>query len=447
MRIRETVLAEGSFRLALTPQHRVFALLDARTVLGPLRVRVEIQSPAQLAALARAERQRTAMVRYDERGRALALPRDAVVAGFFDDIGSAIGKVAEGTFNAASKAITAAARPVFDVAKTAAATATRAVAKAIPGLPTATRQQLEAAARVMTRVRLGDMRAKDFVRGVVSAAKSGLQGARAIGNVLIDANRVVARAVGAPLAALGHVPILGGAIKALNPTEAYDHMLGAIQRGDWKRLQEIAKAQLSNVQGVISLVPGVGTGIGTALAAGMAILDGGKPLEIAIRAAYGAIPIPPGVRTVTDSVLAAVLSLALRGDSLTDAAIVAARERVPAGFPRDVFDTLIRLVAKRTPIKQAGQALISHYVNQYSRGAIGNASADLARLLPMGRILQPLRVGEVDEAGLELGAEVFPTALDIVGLDDLVDNDEVGAELPNLGDDIAILTHRIRRAA
>lgn len=107
---------------------------------------------------------------------------------------------------------------------------------------------------------------------------------------------------------------------------------------------DIGKQVLSAAQGVISLIPGVGTGISSAISAGLALLSGGSPLEIALRAAYGAIPIPPGIRNLTDMVLDAVLALASTGDP-AEAAIAVARSRVPEGLPRDVFDTLIHIIA------------------------------------------------------------------------------------------------------
>lgn len=106
---------------------------------------------------------------------------------------------------------------------------------------------------------------------------------------------------------------------------------------------DIGKQALSAVQGVISLIPGVGTGISAAISAGLAALSGGSPLEIALRAAYGAIPIPPGIRNLTDIVLDSVLALA-SGSDIGEAAIAVARGRVPAGLPRDVFDTLVHIV-------------------------------------------------------------------------------------------------------
>ncbi len=135
---------------------------------------------------------------------------------------------------------------------------------------------------------------------------------------------------------------------------------------------------------MISLVPGVGTGISSAISAGLAALQGGSPLEIAIHAAYGAIPIPPGLRQVTDTVLDTVLRLAFHSAGLTDVAVNAARDQVPAGLPRDVFDTLINLVVHHQPVQRVAGGLLDHFVKQYAPAGAGldvssRASSTLSR--------------------------------------------------------------------
>lgn len=109
------------------------------------------------------------------------------------------------------------------------------------------------------------------------------------------------------------------------------------------KVAHVAAPILSLAQGVISLVPGIGTGISSAIGAGLAILEGGGPLEIAIKAAYGAIPIPPGIRNITDTVLDAALSL-IHTKDIGDAAIAAIRSKIPSGLPQQVFDTLAHIV-------------------------------------------------------------------------------------------------------
>lgn len=113
---------------------------------------------------------------------------------------------------------------------------------------------------------------------------------------------------------------------------------------------DAAKQVASVAQGVISLVPGIGSGISAAISAGLAILEGGGAVDIAIKTAYGAIPIPPGIRTFTDMVLDAVLSL-VHSKSVGAAALALARKqlvgKVPGfaqGLVGQVFDTLAHVV-------------------------------------------------------------------------------------------------------
>lgn len=124
-----------------------------------------------------------------------------------------------------------------------------------------------------------------------------------------------------------------------------------------KTLSDLGKGAgqvLQAAQGVISLIPGIGTGISSAISAGLALLSGGSPLEIAVKAAYGAIPIPPGLRSMTDIVVDAALALQ-HTSNLADTAIAAARKAILDQLPgpaKDiggtVFDTLAHLVLGNT---------------------------------------------------------------------------------------------------
>jgi hypothetical protein len=364
LRTRDVVLADGTFRIAITPKRRVVAVLDApTTALGPLHIVLAIDRAPFLP----------------DGVSPLILQHPTIeTAGLFDDIGHAFGSAAhavehaaEGAFNAASKVVTTVARPAFDVVKAAAGGTVHLLAHTIPFLPDQTRRGMDAAARTVMRAKLGDITAKDFIRGIGEAAKAGVHAAQAVGDKLLDASKIVAHVADLPVLALGNVPGVGPFVKSISPLQTWDHMATAIQHGDFKQLEKIAKQQLSMAQDVISLVPGVGTGISSAISAGLAVLEGGSPLEIAIKAAYGAIPIPPGIRNVTDIVLDTVLRLAFHGASLTDVAINAARDEVPAGIPRDVFDTLINLVVHKQPVQRVAGGLLEHFVSQYAPAGVG----------------------------------------------------------------------------
>ncbi len=375
LRQHDSVLAEGTFRIVMTDQHRILAVLDApHTMLGPLHLMVEID---------RGLRHRHSF----ESDRARLLQAHGHAVGFsFSDIGDAIGHAAESTFNAASKVATTLARPVFNVAKHAAAAGAHLIASATPFLSDATRRHIEASARIMARARLGDVTAKQFIRNVVNAAKAGVHAARAIADSLVSGARLVARTLDFPVQLLGHVPGLGGFMHSISPLQKFDKMMGNLQRGDFKALTKMVNEDLSMAQGIISLIPGIGTGISAGISAGLAALEAGSPLEVVLRTAYGAIPIPIGIRQITDAVLDGVIALIFHPGAVTDVVIAAARDAVPSGFPRDVFDTLAQLVVKKVPLKKVAGGLVDHYVNQYAGGAAAHFGDVLAHAGPIGEI-------------------------------------------------------------
>lgn len=263
----------------------------------------------------------------------------------------------------------------------------------VPLVPDAARRQLESAAHVVMRARLGDVTAKQFIRTIASAAKAGVQSAQHIADSLIDGSKLVAKTIDVPAAIASQIPGLGSVIHAISPFEKFESMATALQRGDFGALKKMAESELQAAQGFASMVPGVGSGVSAAIGAGLAVLEGGSSLEIAIRAGYGAIPIPIGVRQITDAALDAVLELARHPHNLTDAAVAAARDRVPSGLARDVFDTLIQIVVRRVPVQKAGASLVDHYVRQYAGAGEGLHLGDvLAHAIPSARMLQPLHV-------------------------------------------------------
>lgn len=336
------VLTEGTFCVVLTDSGRVAAIIELdESALGPLHLLFPVSESTTQTGFG-----------LDDIGHAVS------------DVGRAAEHVAEQTFHAASKVAGDVARPAFTVARDAASSG----AQLISNIPYASKAELDkiaAAARVVMKARIGDVVAQDFIRTVANAAKSGVAAAKAPADALLTGTRVVAHVLDTPLALAERVPVIGGTLHALDPFQKLEKVASAIQRGDFEALKHVATDDLRLAQSVVSLVPGLGSGIGAAIGTGLAILDSGGPLDIAIRAAYGAIPIPPGVRDVTDAVLDSVLSLAHQGN-VTDAALAAARNAAPAGLPRDVFDTLAQLVVKRVPVQKAADALVAHYVKRFA---------------------------------------------------------------------------------
>ena len=349
-------LAAGRFCLVRTKSGRYYACIEVDTLLGHLCAMIEL-APAAAHALARAQHEH---VRAQERAQTTGfMLGDEMTTGFsFGDITHAIEHIAAPVVHAVSDVANKAAHAI----DTAAKSATHGVSDAV-----------KAAARIVAKAHLGDTVAGKFIRDVVHGAEQGVAAARKAADTLAKGAIFVAHNIDLPKILADAIPIPAvrkvaqSVIGMIDPNAKFADAVDALRRGDMKRLKAMAQQEISEAQGVISLIPGIGSGVSAALGAAEALLNGGAPLEIAIRAAYGAIPIPPGVRDVTDMVLDAVLKI-IEGGSITDAALAMARDRVPSGIPRDVFDTLVNVVAKHQPIVKAAEQLAGHYVAQYTQG-------------------------------------------------------------------------------
>jgi hypothetical protein len=361
LRTHDLVLADGTFRVVITPRRHVIAVIDAPvTALGPLHIALQIDRS-----------------RFLPRGvsptvleHPIFSERSHVTAGLFDSVEhafsgvtKAVSHAAEGTFDAAAHASSAIAQPTFSLLKGAAAQGVHAIGDVT--------HPLEVAAHVVMRAKLGDLNAKKFIQTMASAAKSGVHAAMHVADTLLDASKLVAKAMDVPTIITSKIPILNNVMRSISPYELYQHAVSAIQKGDFKALEHLAKDELSLAQSVISLVPGIGTGISSAISAGLAVLDGGGALDLAIHTAYGAIPIPPGIREITDTILDTVLAFVDHPHDMTDVAVQVARDQVPSGLPRDVFDTLVNLVVKRQPIQKVAGGLVDHFVSKYAPAGVG----------------------------------------------------------------------------
>jgi hypothetical protein len=344
-------LADGTFRVVLTSEGRLITAIDVPdSALGPLHLVFVVSSGAQMSSTFA-----TGSL-FGGLGR--------TVGHIAHDVGHAAETAGEGAFNLASSAAASLARPAFDLTRDAAAAGASLVAH-VPFVPESDRAAVEAASRTIMRARLGDVNAQQFVRAVGVAAKAGLREAQRAGDALLTGTKVVAHVLDTPLALMEKVPAVGGMLQTLDPLRKMSHVADALQRGDFNALRRIIESDAKLVQGVVSYLPGIGTGVGAAIGAGIAVLDGGGAIEIALHTAYGAIPIPPGLRSVTDGVLDGVLGLLHHGP-ITDAALAAARNAIPSGIARDVFDTLIKLVVHHRPILHVADDLVGSYVRRYA---------------------------------------------------------------------------------
>lgn len=239
------------------------------------------------------------------------------------------------------------------------------------------------AAVLVTRAHVGDDRARELLRRLRDAARAGDEGAKRRIRWLRVGRDFAREVLGAPTATganffqklgngIGHaVRDVSRAVKhATHDVMAFERKLEHVLGPVLAIIKQWGPMILSDIQGLVSLIPGIGTGISAALATAEAILSGAlnHPLEFAIHIAYGAIPIPPGVRPITDIVLDTALEFIRNPHHIIDALIAAARDRIPKGLPQEVFDTLVRVIVKKQPILHVAADLAGHYVSQYTKG-------------------------------------------------------------------------------
>jgi hypothetical protein len=243
-------------------------------------------------------------------------------------------------------------------------------------------------ARVASGTRTGDLFGD--VASVVSDPGKAI--AKAVTDVTHDPlgslGNVIQGALNAavPLDLLKPIPGLGSIAqmaKSFSPLSSMGKLATAALHGNMAGVLDVAKTELSHLQSVAAMVPGLGTGVSMAIGAAEALLSGGNPIELALRAAYGAIPIPPGIRDVTDVVLETIIAL-VHGGNITDIALTVARDRVPAGLPRDVFDTLAQIIVRHQPILKAAGELAVHEAMKAAQGLGPALMQGLAKNVPSG---------------------------------------------------------------
>lgn len=241
-------------------------------------------------------------------------------------------------------------------------------------------------AQIVVKAHLGDLDAGKFIRDTVHAARSGVPEAQHAAASLAQGAEFVAHHVDLPrlLADAIPVPPERGIAQHLfgqaDPIGRFAESVDRLRRGDFRGLASMAQQDLAEAQGY-ALVPGVGEGLPTAVAQGEGMLSAGHTLEDAIRGAYDALQIPGAMRPTTDTVLDAVLKLVGSG-SVSDSMLVVARDAIPEGFPREVFDSLVHVLARHQPIDHQPVQVAQHYVRAYTRGHHHAVAHGLSRILP-----------------------------------------------------------------
>jgi hypothetical protein len=203
-------------------------------------------------------------------------------------------------------------------------------------------------------------------------------------------------------------PVPGGHGAAHTDFGGIDHDLKNLSRDLERFSKDVVKDVkqfgpmiLSEVQGLVSLIPGIGTGISAAIGLAMALLEGGSPIVIAIRTAYGAIPIPPGIRNVTDPIVDGSINFAEHPHDFTDVAIKTVRDQVPAGLPREVFDTLVKILIKHQPILKVAEGVVADVAKQ-----VPFVQNVIAAMPPVGTVLPSIR--QIVPAGVHVDVAAIP---------------------------------------
>jgi hypothetical protein len=203
------VLAEGTFRVVLTRSGRVVLAIDVPdSALGPLHLAFGV-------------------------GEGPGAPwADWMAAD----------SVVERMYQEASARAATMARPACALARDAASIGALLVAPP-PFLLPETRDRLESASRTILRARLGDVTARQFVRDVVDAARTGAAPARHAGDALLAGTQVVSRVLDAPLAHLGRASATTDPPHALQPFVKLEQAARHIHRGDFDALQSVMESE------------------------------------------------------------------------------------------------------------------------------------------------------------------------------------------------------------
>lgn len=252
-------------------------------------------------------------------------------------------------------------------------------------------------AHLILRARMGDEQAHRWLRDVHRAARSGRHRGRAAWLGIVDAKAFLQET-------FGHATSTGNFFSDLGHT--ISHAVNDVAKAVKKTVSDVVKIEkqvehaigptlnaikqwgplvLSSIHGLVSMIPGIGNGVGAVLGMLEAVMAGlNNPLEFLIHLAYGAIPIPPGIRSITDIVLDTILEFIRNPKHLIDVGIAVIRDRIPKGLPQEVFDTLIKIVVKKQPILKAVGEGVIHYAGGLAGQYIGKYTEGLTHTLTAG---------------------------------------------------------------
>ncbi len=165
---------------------------------------------------------------------------------------------------------------------------------------------------------------------------------------------------------------------------------------NFKRDLKIIKDVAPYVQTVVSFVPGIGTGVSAAIAAGAALAEGKSIDEVAKAALRGAVPGGPAAAAAFDTAMSVA-----SGESIDKALVEAARNRLPEGV-RQAFDIGVA-VATGENIQNSIAKGLSELAPAELKNIVDTGAKTVAKIAPLANAIKGIAAGEPQE-GFKLAA-------------------------------------------
>jgi hypothetical protein len=165
---------------------------------------------------------------------------------------------------------------------------------------------------------------------------------------------------------------------------------------NFKRDLKIIKDVAPYVQTVVSFVPGIGTGVAAAIAAGTALAEGKSIDEVAKAALRGAVPGGPAGAAAFDVAMGVV-----GGKSVDKAVIEAARAQLPEGA-KQAFDIGVAIATGENLQNSIAQGL-SDLAPAQLKSIIDTGAQAVAKIAPLATAIKGIAAGEPQE-GFKLAA-------------------------------------------
>lgn len=238
---------------------------------------------------------------------------------------------------------------------------------------------------------------------------------RNLANVSIDSTGVINKVIASvPATVLGRL-----GVKVQDPTQIANDLLKAVESGDMKHVREVLVQQARMASEMVAYVPGIGTAAAEALSIAASVIDGDKPLGVALHLMMTLPPfayLPPPVPEVLGDIIDALVEITegkSAKDAVSDVVIYEVRQKVLSNLPPmpdklktlvgQFFDSAVQLVFHRKPIANVAEDLARKAIAQAMPAATSAIAAPLASLASK---LTPDMQEELKEIGKSIPIDV-----------------------------------------